>query len=477
MVNTTHTLERIEGTGADCWNWELPETGSSIWLSLEVVDRLEREALESFRAITKRGSEIGGLLLGQVSRDPHAIKITDYEPVACDYSRGPLYQLSEEDERRLEAAIARPGESLSVVGFFRSNTRKELALDANDVAVIEKYFPGRDSLVLLVKPFSMKPSLGGFFLREHGQTSPSIEFAFRRSELGKNRPGPERIVVKPEPSDDARIPARVEQAALPAFSAGPEDLAGHAPREDRVAVDLRALDKAMATPTVAEPAKPEAASVPTEAVATPAPAPVEDAASAPPASSRRWLWLPLLAAALGAGAYFGYRLNGPLLLVPQPPGGSLSLSVERHAGQLSLGWNRSAPVIARAQRATLSITDGAQEQNLVLDLGQLRTGSLVYTPSTGDVVFRLEVADLRGGKTVTESIRAVAGRPSPLGPLPLQLPELAPAQAASEPTPEAETPAASPQPSPTGQSADGPPPAAPTAPPEPALPPEATPPQ
>jgi protein TonB len=47
-----------------------------------------------------------------------------------------------------------------------------------------------------------------------------------------------------------------------------------------------------------------------------------------------------------------------------------------------------------------------------LDLGQLRTGSIAYSPITNDVNFRLELTD-RSGKTVGESVRVLAGRPSP----------------------------------------------------------------
>jgi hypothetical protein len=88
-----------------------------------------------------------------------------------------------------------------------------------------------------------------------------------------------------------------------------------------------------------------------------------------------------------------------------------------------LNWNRTASVIATAQKATLSIVDGTQEQTLNLDLGQLRTGSLVYSPSTPDVSFRLELIDLKNGKSVAESIRAAAGRPSPLGLLLVRQPD------------------------------------------------------
>ena len=405
--------ERMEGAVPDYRHWELPETGISIRLSLEVMDRLEREALESFRSITKRGSEIGGLLLGQVSRDPRAIAITDYELVACDYSRGPLYQLSEEDERRLEAAVARPRESLSVVGFFRSNTRKELALDANDAALTERYFPSRDSLVLLVKPFSMKPSLGGFFLREHGPTSPSIEFAFRRSQLGKDRPVAGRIIARHEAPGSARFPARAEQALAPASVAV---------TEDRVAVNLCAPDEAMAPPEPANPVPAPAPAPPQEAILA-LPHPEPDTAGPAARRNKRPLWVLLLAAALSGAVYSGYNVSGPGLRAPVLADDTLALKVERAVGQLRLNWNRTASVIATAQKATLSIVDGAQEQTLNLDLGQLRTGSLVYSPSTPDVSFRLELIDLKNGKSVSESIWAAAGRPSPLGPLLVRQPD------------------------------------------------------
>ncbi|MGA2329964.1 MAG: hypothetical protein ABSH05_27280 [Bryobacteraceae bacterium] len=391
MANATLTLERTEGTGADCCVWELAGNAAAIRLRLEVVERLEREALESLRALTKRGSEVGGLLLGRVSRDCHAITIEEYEAVACDYSRGPLYQLSEADELRLEAALARPRAPLSVVGFFRSNTRKDLVPDSNDLALIEKHFSGRDPLVLLVKPFSMKPSHGAWFLSQEGYASPAIEFTFRRGALEQDHPAAQRTPTPAPPAE---------------------------PPKDPVVPDLRRLDQAMVSPR---------------------PAP----------RRRRWLWLPLLAGLTGASWYLGYRVSGPGLPVPAVASEALALRVERSAGQLRLSWNRAAPAIATAQKATLSIVDGTQEQNLNLDLGQLRTGSLVYTPTTGDVAFRLEVTDLQHGKTVTESIRAVAGRPSALGPPPLRLPEQAPPIiAAPEPRPEAQAPADTPQPDP-----------------------------
>src|SRR5205807_9387143 len=77
--------------------WEFPEKPVSVRVSLDVVDRLERDVLESFRAITARGSEVGGLLLGRSEAGPTVKTIIEnYELFHCDYSRGPLYLLSDE---------------------------------------------------------------------------------------------------------------------------------------------------------------------------------------------------------------------------------------------------------------------------------------------------------------------------------------------------------------------------------------------
>jgi hypothetical protein len=408
------------GSGTDFCLWEVPLKALSIRMRPEVAERLEREALESFRALTKRGSEIGGLLLGHVSRDPHAIVIEEVEAVVCDYSRGPLYLLSEADEARLQAAIAQPRPSLAVVGFFRSNTRKELALSSNDLALAGKYFPGPDSVVLLVKPFSMKPSLGGWFLGEDGFASAPIEFTFRRGAPVEDRPLP----LPSKPPAPPPAPASALPSASPSASpstpqpAPPPALSPAPPAVEPVVADLRLLNQAQLPP---------------------APAP----------RRKGWLWLPLLAGLIGGSSFFGYRVHGPGLPAPDPAAGSLALKVERYAGQLRLSWNHSASVIATAQKATLSILDGTQEQLLILDLDQLRTGSLVYAPATTDVTFRLELADLLHGKSVTESIRAIIGRPSAFGPPTLSLPEqpLAPAAAppAEAPPPDAEeaSPAAS----------------------------------
>src|SRR5262249_26192150 len=134
MIKSTASAGPVElnSVPSAYYLWEFPEKPVSVRLSLDVVDRLERDVLESFRAITARGSEVGGLLLGRAeSGTPMKTVIDSYELFHCDYARGPLYLLSEDEKSRFDELIRRrkAGSGPAVVGFFRSNTRKDLTLD------------------------------------------------------------------------------------------------------------------------------------------------------------------------------------------------------------------------------------------------------------------------------------------------------------------------------------------------------------
>lgn len=147
-----------------------------------------------------------------------------------------------------------------------------------------------------------------------------------------------------------------------------------------------------------------------------APAKSEPATSAEPAASKsflanKWLWVAVVAIVLLVVGFFAFRMmNGAK---PQVAADRLDLTVERNAGQLMLKWNRGATAIQSASRATLTIEDGDHKENVDLTLAQLRMGSVVYTPLTTDVSFRLEVSDVKAGKSTSEEVRALAGRPSP----------------------------------------------------------------
>ena len=218
MTESTVRAERFEpqSSATLSYTWAVPQKPLSVRIPFALIDRLEHEAVESFRSLHSRGSEIGGLLLGRVPpRDPTAVSIEDYELVACDYSRGPLYRLSDADMGRFERAIeqrrVRAG-GLVVAGFFRSHTRKGLALDADDLALFKARFADPRKVALLIRPFATKASTAGIFIWEDGAVrgdASHLEFPFRSSELTPSKP----VEEASQPLPEAAQPAPPEAAA------------------------------------------------------------------------------------------------------------------------------------------------------------------------------------------------------------------------------------------------------------------------
>jgi hypothetical protein len=212
--------------------WEPKEAPVSVRLSVELIERLETESLEIFRAITNRGSEIGGILLGQVAPgESLTVVVEDYEPIPCAYSLGPTYRLSEGEQESLRDAIARRRAAGELtVGFFRSNTRPTLALTEEDLSLFYGYFPEERNIFLLAKPFSRRPSRGAIFVREGRklrQESSYLEFPFSRSELEKSgalQPAI-RVVRQTEPAGAASHDGRVmiEPSAATPSGPGPQE--------------------------------------------------------------------------------------------------------------------------------------------------------------------------------------------------------------------------------------------------------------
>jgi TonB family protein len=666
MTNTATPVESIGAPSgaASFYCWEVSGKPVSIYLSLDLLDRLEREAIETFKAVTKRGSEIGGVLVGRVVPGARpAVVIEQFEPVECTYSRGSLYLLSDEDKTGLEQTLSRvksAANGLSAVGFFRSNARSQLVLDDDDLALAKERFSDPNQVFLLVRPFAMKPSLGGFFFWENGQIQGEEcyqQFPFKRAELLKSfekfiLPAPgkaaveapaareplvmpkreERPVVPPismkreepapvaapplkreepppppppvmrreepvapppvslkreepkppvmappppppvmrreEPRPSVNVPPRRESPPLnfrreerrpmappikreerppiapqqprreerpsgpalvgrreepPAPPVAPrrEERPPAPPvavrREEPPRVTLRREEQKPAVPPVVakreEPAPVKPEEKPVVVVAPPAakreePAPPKPeekpiVVAAPPAVKReepappkqeekpvvvvkprepvvvtpvkkeepvrvqpaaakiaepaepklfevdaepgpglfsrlKWamILLPVLLIVGGAGYYFLSMRTATNTAAVKPVDTRLGLKLETNAGSLQLSWDRNAPLIASATRAILTITDGDRKEDTELDLGQLRNGSIVYSPITNDVSFRLEVTDVKHSLVGQESVRRLAGKPTSLGPSVQNVP--------AKPTPAPEKPGTTP---------------------------------
>jgi len=478
MLDSTARAERIDSTTSEAasYTWEGPQKTLAVRLPLPLVDRLESEAVETFRSLTSRGSEIGGLLLGYSTPGAQTVvTVSDFELISCDYTRGPLYRLSDGDVTRFEQAIQKYSGNTGarVIGCFRSHTRKGLSLDAEDLAFLEPRFPDPHHVVLLIRPFATKVSSAGIFIRQNGKFSGENshrEFPFRSSELARLRgndkpetsvsaaspaaPTAAQPAMPPKPQSRAQIvpiASRREIAPEPVVAPpalppivvervdAPAPPAPSAPKTqppDRIEARVEARVEAPApaapgpqpaAPAAEKDAKEKAAAQPAKAAEAPVAiaaveAPADEIDLPVPAKKNKKLRL-LVAAAigmlvLGGGGLIVYptlvhRVNRPAPAAQQDSS-PLALRVERTSGGMLLTWNRDLPVIQSASKVVLSISDGDRHEAIQLDPNQVRTGSILYPPITGDVSFQMEVTDPRQSKTTSESLRVLDPRPSPL---------------------------------------------------------------
>jgi len=215
-MESTARAERfdLQAAASPAYAWEVPLKPLIVRIPFVVIDRLEGEAVDSFRSLDSRGSEIGGVLFGKaVAAEPAIVSIESYELISCDYSRGPLYRLSDADLGRFDKVIAQHAASgeVPVAGFFRSHTRKGLALDAEDMILFESRFKDPRKIALLIRPYATKVSTGGVFIWENGAVRGEAsyqEFPFRSSQLS-----PSRHVETP---DGNMAPSGLGGGALPA---------------------------------------------------------------------------------------------------------------------------------------------------------------------------------------------------------------------------------------------------------------------
>ena len=315
----------------------------AVHLRLDVVDRLAAEIMRGFGAVPKRSAEVGGLLIGAIQHGyPAIVRVEDFEAVACAYRRGPSYLFTEEDGAAFDDAFERwqpmVSPSTYAVGYFRSHTRDGFSLAAEDIELLDQFFPGPSQIALLVQPFATRVSVGGFFMREHGVFSEAtpLEFPLRRRELTGEEPPPRRSLMERQPRTDFVPTAPPEE---------PEE-----PEEPVYAVQSR--------------------------------------------MRRRWTWLPLSMICLLLGVVVGFE--AALTMGPRAGSNtvqeySLALSVTRNGDNLSVKWDGQSPAIRAAQKGVLEIEDGSANKPVDLDQAQLHNGTLLYRNSSNSVRFRLTV--------------------------------------------------------------------------------------
>src|ERR1700685_857561 len=86
--------------------WSPPGKHVAIHLHLDVLDRMGSEVMRGCGAVPKRGAEVGGVLIGTVEAasgdDPTIVRVEDFQPVECEYKRGPSYLFTDGEKATFE---------------------------------------------------------------------------------------------------------------------------------------------------------------------------------------------------------------------------------------------------------------------------------------------------------------------------------------------------------------------------------------
>jgi protein TonB len=88
---------------------------------------------------------------------------------------------------------------------------------------------------------------------------------------------------------------------------------------------------------------------------------------------------------------------------------SLDLKSEREGSDWRVSWNRNAPALQQATGAHISISDGATRKEFDLGPGELRNGSLVYSPISDNVLLQLQLKYKDSRQAESAWVRIVAG--------------------------------------------------------------------
>ena len=148
--------------------WQAPGS-RAIRLSSLVMDGIYTEVMKDFDPVAGPGAEAGGILLGR--RTENEIVVDEYEPALCEYRFGPSFRLSDSDRIGLREKLERlrKHEALSIVGWYRSDTRQEFSLDEEDRELLNNELQPESDVTLLIKPGRSQPYEVKLFFREAGR--------------------------------------------------------------------------------------------------------------------------------------------------------------------------------------------------------------------------------------------------------------------------------------------------------------------
>jgi hypothetical protein len=342
-----------------------------------LLAELSNRVIEAVRAVPRGGAEIGGLLVASSTRLGF-VRVRQILPVPIEYRFGPGFRPSPDDIVAFQRAtsLVQADPANTVVGFYRSATRDPKYLRDTDrqiLAALEKVHPSyaRDfRFVLILTSVSKSCMLAELATCEEGVWQEWQQLTFNLPLL------PNKLMPESSASE-------TRQDAI--TSAEP------------VTRPLRSLAGALRT------AEMESLTEAQQASAAPG-APVTNSATVPPPVSERsrsrpapflYLCMALFLLFGLSGLYYGFDARRKLVRPRAAPESArisrIGFAANPEGGIWKLTWNRDAVTVLNPSSASLSIRDGANQQQIPLTAAELEAGMVFYTPQSGDLVFGLKL--------------------------------------------------------------------------------------
>jgi TonB family protein len=331
----------------------------------EVGEQIREEAFNGLKSLPRRGMEIGGFLTSTEKIHNAGAHVDGVEFVESEHLFGPSYRLSPGDIRVLKEKVrlSQASGGKSPVGFFRTCTRDEFAVDLNDIQAVHEAMPGARYIVL-VRPFQNGSAAVHVFPFDGVEAGPCLwEFALAM------------------PVSAQSLTPRVIPVETP-----------HRQPEEALSMATSCSASVRSEPN------------PDTRVNT---------------QDKRWI----LAAALTAlaslivffSAYWISRSHA------QSRVETLGLRAEVDGDNVRLSWNRNLKAFRTHGPGILKIEDGTERYELRLEPEQLASGSVSYIATTGKVKFNLKIP-AEDGPGVDESLTLVGAvkqaPPSPVAAAP-----------------------------------------------------------
>lgn len=360
--------------------WWFPGSPVKVHLDLQVVQQMKEHLRDA------GAGAAAGLLFGRLSGG--AVEILDFQPApTCDVPNI-IAMLPDEPSKG------------SLMGYYRTEENETFHLNAKDLSLAEECFRKPYQVFLMIHSNGLDSLNATFFFRDGSRKMADLaflEFPFDSSLLAiEERDRIERshqviehsLAVSPAPNPSTiDIPRKKSGFLLKAvWMAGTIALVftmgtlvnNHSFREQLA--NLRHVDAKPAAINVPSPSAPEASSLP-----------------------------------------------------------SLALHAKRQNGDLELTWNRESALTATATSGVISIQDGKSERRIPLDATQVRGGSLLYSPTSDEILMQLTLTTSTGN--ITESVMVILPKlgapktyPLPASTTPPQLPlDTVPLARASKP--------------------------------------------